>query len=172
MKKIFLLLLLLLLIVFVAYEGLIFIDNYAQPWRMRETPAVRPHEAPLPVMPNDAIPIQGGDVIARKTDPLDQENPLPLDKTSLDRGKQKFALYCTMCHGSRGDGYGTVGQSFYPLPRDLRGPRVQEKSDGFLFYTVSFGQKRMPPLATTVSEENRWFIIHHIRSIAGAGVVK
>ena len=150
----------------VAYFGLIYIDNYAQPWRMRETPAVRPHEIPLLVMPEGLVPIQGGDHILRSMDPLDLENPFPFTQKSIDEGKKKFGYYCAMCHGARGDGLGPVGQSFYPLPRDLRSPQVQEKSDGFLFYTISFGQKRMPPLAPTVAELDRWFIVHYIRSLA------
>jgi mono/diheme cytochrome c family protein len=60
-----------------------------------------------------------------------------------------------------------VGQSFYPLPRNLRSPQVQEKSDGFLFSVISYGQKRMPPLATTVAQRDRWLIVHYLRTLAG-----
>ncbi len=172
MRRIAILAILLLSVGLVAYAGLIYIDNYSQPWRMRETPAVRPHEAPLLVMEPDSIPIQGGDHISRRMDPLSLENPLPFNEKTIERGKEKYGLYCTFCHGVRGDGQGPVGQSFYPLPRDLGSPQVQEKSDSYIFYTISFGQKRMPALGTTVAEQDRWYIINYLRSLPSKGVEK
>jgi mono/diheme cytochrome c family protein len=118
-------------------------------------------------MGEGSIPFQGGDSLLRKTDPLDLENPLPFNQKSIDEGKKHFGFYCALCHGSKGDGLGPVGQSFYPLPRNLRSPQVQEKSDGFLFSVISYGQKRMPPLATTVAQRDRWLIVHYLRTLAG-----
>jgi hypothetical protein len=44
---------------------------------------------------------------------------------------------------------------------------VQQQRDGKLFYRISFGYKRHPPLSRTVSEEDRWAIVHYIRTIRG-----
>ncbi len=143
-----------------------YIDDYAQPWRMRETPAVRPHEIPLLVMDEGSVPFRGGDSLLRRTDPLDLENPLPFNQESIDAGKKQYGYYCAMCHGDKANGLGPVGQSFYPLPRNLTTPQVQEKSDGYLFSVISYGLKRMPALGTTVAQRDRWLIIHYLRSLA------
>ena len=70
-----------------------------------------------------------------------------------------------MCHGPKYDGNGTVGQSFKPLPTSLTSPKVRDKSDGELFIGLTFGFERQPPLADTVSTEDRWAVIHFLRSL-------
>jgi mono/diheme cytochrome c family protein len=62
---------------------------------------------------------------------------------------------------------GTVGQSFTPLPGDLRSPKVQAMADGALYKEISFGKPdgRQPPLATTISMDDRWQIIAYLKSL-------
>jgi hypothetical protein len=60
-----------------------------------------------------------------------------------------------------------VGQSFKPIPTDLRGPKVQDAGDGALFQVIAYSkpESRHPALATTVTPEDRWRIIAFIRSL-------
>jgi mono/diheme cytochrome c family protein len=85
----------------------------------------------------------------------------------IERGKTGYATYCAQCHGTHFDGNGTVGQSFYPLPTDLRSRKVQSKSAGALFYEISYGIPggRQPALDTTIDVDDRWRIIGFIRSL-------
>jgi mono/diheme cytochrome c family protein len=134
--------------------------------RMNETESVKTYEAPMPEMPEGTIPIQGGLQVFRDIDVEEMKNPLPYDVGSVARGKRAFGYFCIMCHGPKGEGYGTVGQSFYPLPANLMEDFVQEQTDGDLFYTITFGYERHPPLGDTAAEIDRWAIVHFIRSLA------
>jgi mono/diheme cytochrome c family protein len=136
--------------------------------RMWETPAVRPHEAPILVMEPDIIPVDGGEAVYKATSvyfltsPLEYNNPLDVEK-----GKALYQTFCAQCHGSDHNGLGTVGQSFHPLPRDLKDPKIQRMSAGRLFKEISYGIPggRQPPLATTIAALDRWRIIAYIKSL-------
>lgn len=137
--------------------------------RMKEQESVRTYESKFPEMPSGSVPVQGGLETLRVQDLKELKNPLDKDARWVDRGKEAYGLYCGMCHGPRADGHGTVGQSFHPLPSDLRSREVQELSDGEIFGVITFGSRRSPPLGYTVSEEDRWAIIRFLRSLRSVG---
>jgi mono/diheme cytochrome c family protein len=78
-----------------------------------------------------------------------------------------YQVYCAQCHGNNFDGNGTVGQSFQPLPANLRSPQVQAKTEGELFKSISFGIPggRQPALDTTITPNDRWYIIAFVQSL-------
>ena len=133
--------------------------------RMKEQEAIQTYGEEIPPMPVKTIPTRGGLDALTETDLERLKNPLRPDPLFLQRGKEGYADYCIMCHGLRGDGKGTVGQSFYPLPSDLGAPPVQQKSDGRLFFILTFGSGRHPALGFMLTEEERWSIIHYVRSL-------
>jgi len=133
--------------------------------RMKEQESLRPYKKAMPEMPEGTIPREGGLEILKRANPETLRNPFPFTPDLVDRGKDGYAYFCVMCHGPKADGYGTVGQSFYPLPTSLNGPYVQGQPDGRLFSKISLGFKRHPPLAYTISEDDRWAIIHYLRSL-------
>jgi mono/diheme cytochrome c family protein len=136
--------------------------------RMRNDDAVNPLQAQMPEMPKTIIPFAGGVNELRDMDPEKLLNPFPTTPEVVAMGAERYKFYCIQCHGPSGRGFGTVGQSFSPLPTNLRGREVQTQSDGVLFYKVSLGWLRHPPLYDTVSENERWAIIHYIRSLNGS----
>jgi len=133
--------------------------------RMKEDEAVQLYEKRLPAMANQSVPVGGGMEKLRLTPPDQLTNPLPSTDAVSEQGKKAYQHYCRMCHGPGGRGMGTVGQSFAPLPTDLGGKHVQDQSDGQIFYKVSVGYKRHPPLAYTVSEKDRWAVVRYIRGL-------
>lgn len=152
----------------VVYELLIYYDNNFRYGRMRETPAVKPYEKPLLVMEAGIVPFKGGEAIYRAMDGKKLKSPLQMDDNSIiARGKQGYITYCAQCHGNHHDGKGTVGQSFAPLPGDLRSKKVQTMPEGVAFKEISYGipKGRQPPLATTITVEDRWKIIAYIKSL-------
>jgi hypothetical protein len=154
--------------VLIAYHALIFYDNNFRPGRMWETPAVRPHENPIRAMEHGSVPFDGGEEIYRVAMPGEIRSPLDgKDPAVIALGRDLYFTYCAQCHGKYHDGNGTVGQSFAPLPNDLRSPRVQFAPDGLLFKEISYGipNGRQPPLATTVEITDRWRIIAYIKSL-------
>jgi mono/diheme cytochrome c family protein len=133
--------------------------------RMKEDEAVHTYRAMMPEMPAKAIPTKGGIQVLREADPDDLINPVAFSRETVSRGKEAFGYYCIQCHGPLADGRGTVGQSFAPLPADLKDPNVQKQSDGSLYYRISLGFNRHPPLWDTAAESDRWAVINYIRSL-------
>ncbi len=168
MKKIIGLLIVIGIVGYVAYEALIYYDNNFRYGRMRETPAVRPMEDPLLTMETGLVPVSGGEAIYRATAAANLISPLDIAQTDvLTRGKSVYLTYCAQCHGYNYDGQGTVGQSFQPLPADLRSSQVQSKLDGELFKSVSYGIPggRQPALHSTITIDDRWHVIAFVKSL-------
>ncbi len=152
----------------VVYELLMYYDNNFPIGRMRETPALKPYEKPLLLMEAGVVPFKGGEAIYRAMDGKKIKSPLQMDDNSIiAQGKQGYSTYCAQCHGNHHDGKGTVGQSFAPLPGDLRSKKVQTMSQGVVFKEISYGipKGRQPALATTIAVEDRWKIIAYIKSL-------
>jgi mono/diheme cytochrome c family protein len=143
-------------------------DNNLTVGRMWETPGVKPHEAPIPVMDTRTVPAGGGEYHYRLAKPGAIKAPFDLKQpVAVAAGKLGYGYYCIQCHGTVYDGLGTVGQSFVPSPGDLRSAKVQTMPAGQLFHEISFGIPggRQPALASTISVEERWQIIAFVKSL-------
>ena len=168
MKKAIGLLIIVGIVVLVAYHGLIYYDNNFPYGRMWKTPAIRPHEEPLPIMEAGVIPFMGGETIYRETPGNELKSPLAKgNPKDIELGKIEYFTFCAQCHGKYHDGNGTVGQSFYPLPGDLRSEKVQSQPEGALFQEISYGVQggRQPALASTIRVLERWRIIAYVKSL-------
>ncbi len=168
MKKIIVAALALGILGTVAYEALIYYDNAFRYGRMRETPAVRPLEEPLLPMEPGLVPVNGEDALLRATPGEKLRLPFSMGSlTAIEAGEPLYFTYCAQCHGKYHDGNGTVGQSFHPLPTDLRSTKVQDQPEGIIFKEISYGvpDGRQPPLATTIRIDDRWRIIAYIKSL-------
>ena len=170
MKKNLMIVLAGLAVFFGAYCVLTIYDAYFKFGRMWQTPAVRPHEIPILVMEPGVVPVSGGEALYRPADPTTLASPFDHRSPEvIEAGKTLYFTFCQQCHGVDHDGQGTVGQSFAPLPTDLRSPRVQETADGLMFREISYGVDRpgarQPALATTIFPEDRWKIVHYVKSL-------
>jgi mono/diheme cytochrome c family protein len=159
------------LFILLVYHALVFYDNRFPYGRMWETPAVRPHEEALLIMRQGAIPFDGGEAVYRATpgemlvSPFYDCDAVPMKV--IQEGKLVYAKYCAQCHGENHDGNGTVGQSFHPLPTNLKDDKVQTTADGELFKEISYGipNGRQPPLASTIEITDRWRVIAYVKSL-------
>lgn len=147
-------------------------DDLQPHGRMWETPAVRPLEAPDFTMASGTVPFSGGEALFRGLSDryLQPQYPVPTPKI-VNAGKTAYGYYCIQCHGENYDGMGTVGQSFSPLPTDLRSAVVQSTPPAKLFRTISYGVPggRQPALHGTIAPEERWQIIAFILSLRNHG---
>ena len=134
--------------------------------RMYDQESVHAYKKEMPPMDERTIPVQGGFQVLLATDPKTLHNPAPPTERSLEDGRQAYGYFCLQCHGPNGDGWGTVGQSFSPLPTDLKSHRVQSQADGLLYARIRLGYKRHPQLYTTVAETDTWAIVNYIKSFA------
>ena len=118
-------------------------------------------------MDERTIPVSDGFQALRNADPATLRNPVLSTKESVARGKLAYGYYCAHCHGASADGLGTVGQSFSPLPADLRSGHVQSHSDGELYAKIGLGYLRHPRLYTTVYAGDTWAVIDFLRTLKG-----
>ncbi|MGD8521484.1 MAG: c-type cytochrome [Desulfobacterales bacterium] len=168
MKKIIGFLIVVAVAILAAYHLLIYYDNNFRYGRMRETPAVRPYEEPLLVKEAGLVPVNGGEAIYRVSAGINITSPIDVTQPDvIARGKAVYLIYCAQCHGYNHDGNGTVGQSFAPLPTDLRNAKVQDSPDGELFKKVSYGvpDGRQPPLHATITVGDRWKVVAYVKSL-------
>jgi mono/diheme cytochrome c family protein len=145
------------------------LDDMISYERMNDQESFRPYEARMPGVAPGAVPTKDGKPAGEeqyKAAPMGSlENPLPAGPNTIARGELSYGYFCIQCHGSRYNGDGTVGQSFAPLPTDLRSEYVQQMSDDELFRSISYGMMRHPPMGYTVSVEDRWSLIRWIQSL-------
>ncbi len=137
--------------------------------RMRDQESVRTWEAEMPRATNATIPYGEGMSYQGilHSPPERLKNPLAEGRKSASRGKTAYGYFCVQCHGPKADGLGTVGQSFSPLPTDLRSADVQGQSDGALYKKIRLGFKRHPPLYTTIGDPDTWAVIVYMRTLKG-----
>ena len=143
-------------------------DTLMPAGRMWLTPGIKPYEEPIPVMASGSVPVTGGEAFFHAAAEEDLAPPFTLtDPAVVAAGKTAYGYYCVHCHGKNYDGFGTVGQSFAPPPRNLRSAEVQAMSEGKLFKEISFGIPggRQPALATTIAPEDRWRVIAYVKSL-------
>jgi mono/diheme cytochrome c family protein len=134
--------------------------------RMYDQESVRTYKKEMPGMDERSIPVRGGFQNLLAANPKTLHNPVPSTEVSLEEGRQAYGYFCMQCHGPNADGMGTVGQSFSPLPTDLKSHEVQSQTDGELYAKIRLGYKRHPQLYTTVAETDTWAIVNYLKSLA------
>jgi mono/diheme cytochrome c family protein len=90
---------------------------------------------------------------------------------ALERGEQRFGIYCAPCHGDSGDGKGVValradsiGASAM-LPPTFHDDRLRTIPDGQLFATISNGIRNMPAYRQSMPQDDRWAVVAYVRAL-------
>jgi mono/diheme cytochrome c family protein len=91
--------------------------------------------------------------------------PLPVTRTLVERGGQRYAIYCAQCHGADGYGLGIVVRRGFPAPPSFHGPRERGEPAGRVFEVVSSGQGVMYGFADRIVPADRWAIVAYIRAL-------
>lgn len=136
-------------------------------WRtdMWYQPSLRPEDAPRPE-PERSVPLGAGPRYESRDDTEDLTNPVPLTRESAARGKALFLARCSQCHGPEGHGGGPVSRFFPPAP-DLAYATVRQRSDGYIWGTIGYGGRAMPPAREGLTDRERWDLVDFVRTIQG-----
>jgi len=117
-----------------------------------------------PVYPYEDAPVNTGRVTG--TTNFIATNPLPITATMLQRGRERFDIYCAPCHGALGDGNGiTKKLGLMPAVASLQDKRIVEMTDGEIFNTVTHGKNLMGAYGPLVPVADRWAIIAYLRAL-------
>jgi mono/diheme cytochrome c family protein len=89
--------------------------------------------------------------------------PVPVDEALLQRGQDRYNIYCTPCHDKSGSGHGMIVKRGYPIPIDLASDRVRGLPDGQIFDVITNGVRNMPSYRKQIPVEDRWAIVTWVR---------
>ncbi len=109
-------------------------------------------------------PVAG--TLARDTDlsPLSQAIPTPVTMELIQRGRERFEIFCTPCHGRSGDGRGVVVRHGFPAPPSYHQDRLRRAPDRHFYDVITNGYGAMYSYTARVSPADRWAIVAYIRA--------
>ena len=93
-------------------------------------------------------------------------NPLPITDEVIQRGHERFDIYCAPCHGKLGDGNGITKKiGAMPAVANLHDKRIVEMTDGEIFNTVTHGKGLMGAAGPLMPTQDRWATIAYLRAL-------
>jgi mono/diheme cytochrome c family protein len=117
-----------------------------------------------PVYAFEDAPVNTGRVTG--TTNFVEPNPLPVTGQLLQRGRKRFNIYCSPCHGALGDGNGINKKlGVMSAVANLQDKRIVEMADGEIFNTITFGKGLMGAHGPLVPVADRWAIIAYLRAL-------
>ena len=96
-------------------------------------------------------------------------NPYPITSKGLEQAKPLYDIYCGICHGEKGDGAGYLvredGGVYPAAPANFLTDEFIAASNGRYYHAIMYGKNVMGGYADKLSYEERWQVIHYIRSL-------
>ena len=93
------------------------------------------------------------------------ELPVELSRELLERGRNRFEVFCSPCHGQTGDGLGMIVRRGFKQPTSFHDPRLREAPVGYFFDVMSNGFGQMSSYASQIPVEDRWAIAAYIPAL-------
>ena len=120
------------------------------------------------------LPVDG--TVARGSElPFDYENTIegyelaktalknPLTKIDAERSKSLYTIYCSSCHGSKGDGQGELSkrEKFLGIPNF----KDRDITEGSIYHVIMYGKNMMGSHASQLTEEERWQVVAYVQKL-------
>ena len=95
--------------------------------------------------------------------------PHSVDEALLERGRQRYVIYCQPCHDARGDGKGILFQRGNVPTATFHQDKILAYADGQIFDVITNGSGLMPGYRWPIPPADRWAIVAHVRQLQRAG---
>ena len=120
--------------------------------------------------PNPNAPVQtttdaSGNTLVSSFPNVVDEFPVPVTKELIERGQERFNIYCIVCHGPLGHGDGMVVRRGFPKPPTYHDDRLRNAPVGHFFDVMTNGWGKMNSYAGQVAPADRWAIAAYIRAL-------
>lgn len=89
------------------------------------------------------------------------KNPVAVSAAVIEKGKSLYMTHCKSCHGDPGK---SNGLPLVPKPTDPASDQYQAQTDGEMFFKVQTGRGAMPKFAEVISDNDKWSIVHYVRT--------
>lgn len=97
--------------------------------------------------------------------PLDQAQPAAQRRALLMRGRERFDIHCSVCHGRTADGDGMIVRRGFRKPPSLHIERLRNAPAGHFFDVITSGLGAMPSYANRIDVADRWAIVAYVRAL-------
>jgi mono/diheme cytochrome c family protein len=105
-------------------------------------------------------------VSGRVDDRYVEHVPVAVDAALLERGQDRFRIFCRTCHGPLGDGQSQVAENMkFRKPPSLHEPRIVAFPPGQLYRVMAEGYGLMPAYASELSINDRWAVVAFVRAL-------
>lgn len=91
--------------------------------------------------------------------------PVAVDRAMLERGRERYDIFCSPCHDRVGTGQGMIVQRGYKVPTSFHDERLRQAADGYIFQAITNGFGIMPAYAAQIPAHDRWAIVGYIRAL-------
>jgi hypothetical protein len=92
-----------------------------------------------------------------------REAPVEVTVQLLNRGRERYDIYCSPCHSRVGDGKGIMISRGYIPPPSFHTDRIRKLRDGEIYNVITQGVRNMPPYANQINPDDRWAIVGYLR---------
>ena len=93
---------------------------------------------------------------------------ITVDLKFLERGQNRYQIYCTPCHGAAGDGNGMTKRYGMGATPTYHDPRLRTMPDGEIYNTITAGKNTMLSYADKLTPEDRWAVVAYVRALQRA----
>jgi hypothetical protein len=91
--------------------------------------------------------------------------PYPVDAAFVARGRERFDIFCSPCHGRTGRGDGMVVRRGYRQAQSFHNERLRQERHGYFFDVITNGFGAMPDYREQIPVEDRWAIVSYVRAL-------
>jgi mono/diheme cytochrome c family protein len=91
--------------------------------------------------------------------------PLPVNEALLERGEDRYKIFCSPCHGLQGDGNGMVAMRGMKHPPSYHEDRLRQSPNGYFYDVITNGFGQMYSYSAQVPPRDRWAIVAYVRAL-------
>lgn len=91
--------------------------------------------------------------------------PFPVTEEVMNRGEERYNIFCSMCHDRTGNGYGMVVRRGYRKPPSFHEDRLRQAPAGYFFDVITNGFGAMPDYSASITPRDRWAIVAYLRAL-------
>lgn len=131
----------------------------------------------MPLSGDDPFPDEGKYRMVRFSAGTDYKNtgrfgdqwgtgiPMPVTAELLQRGQDRYTIFCAICHGASGSGNGVTGQYGLVAIPTFHQDRLRDMADGEIYTTINIGRNTMLGYGANIPVDDRWAIVAYVRAL-------